>query len=79
MVHSVSPPFQKQGTKILKISKREEPEKNFRVGDTKRGGKIFKNKGGTQLFMPNLGIAVVYTSTFCAPFSGRKTESLIQF
>ena len=24
-------------------------------------------------------LSVVYTSTFCAPFSGRKTESLIQF
>ena len=24
-------------------------------------------------------MSVVYTSTYCAPFSGRKTESLIQF
>ena len=53
----MSLPFQKGGTQILKISKRGgNLKKNVGVGETEKGGKIFKNKGGeTKLFMLNLG------------------------
>ena len=45
LTHSLFPPIQKEGFQILKISKRGEYEKNW-GGETKRGGKIFKKKGG---------------------------------
>ena len=55
--HNV-PPLQKEGgTQILKSSKRGEPEKKFWVGETKRVERFSKIKGGTQLFMLNLGTA----------------------
>ena len=43
----------KRLAQILKISKREEPGKNNWGGGNQKGGggKIFRNKGGTQLFV----------------------------
>ena len=40
----------------LKKFKKGKTEKNFVVGETKRGGKDFQKKGGTQLFELNSGI-----------------------
>ena len=50
------PPFKRGGNPNFENFKRGEPEKKFRVEETKRGGKIFKMKGGTQLSKLNLGI-----------------------
>ena len=53
------PPFKRGGNLNFENFKkgRGNLKKNFGVGETKRGGKIFKNKGGgTQLFKLNLGI-----------------------
>ena len=45
------------GTQIMKISKRGgNLKRNIGVGETKRGGDIFKNKGRSQLFKLNFGI-----------------------
>ena len=54
-IHSVSPPFQKGGTQILKISKRGgEPENKFWGEGNQKGGKIFKNKGGEPNFLSGI-------------------------
>ena len=44
---------------------------------TKKWGHLFHDYAQKSSIVHSL--SVVYTSTFCAPFSGRKTESLIQF
>ena len=49
----------------MKISKRGEPEKNFRAGETKRGERFSKIKGGTQLFKLNLGTEKNKNKDFC--------------
>ena len=53
-----SPSFQKGGNPNFEnFKKGGEPEKNFGMGETKRGGERFsKTRGGTQLFKLNLGI-----------------------
>ena len=48
------PPFQREGANFENF-KKGEPEKKFWGGGNQKGRKIFKNKGGTQLFKLNLG------------------------
>ena len=49
-MQSVIPLFQKGGIQILKISKKGVTWKKIGVEETRRGGKIFQNKGGNLTF-----------------------------
>ena len=58
LILSAFSPLSKGGNPNFEIFKKGvgEPEKVFWGGGNQKGGKIFKNKGGTQLFKLNLGI-----------------------